>query len=165
MSDSSTAAFTSGTVDIWFCLKGWPVYWLFSEIQTSPSLLLGTNMYFSNSNLWVAGKGSGIGTVGTSNSNRIQPARWHNACVTWTTTGFTAYLDGVAFGSKTGTNTRTGVFGLRLLGAATFTLTGQSSLHNTMLSTVKVYTVGLDASEVKQNYNALAEMHGRMPIA
>jgi hypothetical protein len=33
------------------------------------------------------------------------------------------------------------------------------------VSTIKVYNVALDASEVKQNYNALAEAHGRLTIA
>jgi hypothetical protein len=164
--------FSNQTFDIWFMRKSWITRRLFFEshfIPLSGMTEYRRGAYFSNSTIIVDNfYASSGGVIRLSNTGLIANGVWHNVCITWSPTTITAYLDGVSFGSRTLAHPGSvGTPGLRsVLGVGPTGMTGENvNFHQTVVSTIKIYNVVLDASEVRQNYNALAEAHGRLPIA
>lgn len=164
LSDTSLAALPTLSVDIWLMRKASSTYYLFREYrinQISGSTSNRSTVYFSNSTLFISGSPGGLRADNQENN------RWNHICAVWSPTGVFGYMNGVMFGSDTRAQTRTTDTWYRYILAPIpgIPLNQQSSYHQGIVSTIKVYNVALDASEVKQNYNALAEAHGRLTIA
>lgn len=164
LQDNSAAALTTLSVDMWVKYKSSSIYYLFREgrvNQVNGEIQARSTVVFCNSTLFISG------SPGSLRADNVATGLWNQICAVWSPTGVFGYLNGVMIGSDTRAQGRTTNTWFRYMWAPIFgiPLNQQSSYHGGIVSTIKVYNVALDASEVKQNYNALAEAHGRLTIA
>lgn len=82
---------------------------------------------------------------------------WYNLTMTWDSTTFSGYLNGIQFGNTT-SYTASGTVTTFIIGGYTFPLGTQ--IFNGYISQVSIYNRALSASEVLQNYNAVKGRFG-----
>lgn len=149
------------TIDVWWSTAATPTAYVHSE-WTGTTTPRQSYIFMSNNRIY-GGFGSGVASTPVSVSS---PAFvWYHGCVTVGTSGWVFYLNGRVVGSSNALGTTRTTTSRFLLGRGYVALTGESLTSYMRYTNVKRYNVTLDASEVRQNYNALAADHGLDPIS